>query len=73
MRAIVQDRFGPPDVLELREIDRPQAGNDAEAGEAVVRAGRGRRAGASSPRRPPSSAMRQLGEGHAQGKLVITV
>ena len=27
MKAIVQDRFGPPDVLELREIDEPQAGD----------------------------------------------
>ena len=28
MKAIVQDRFGLPDVLELREIDRPEAGDD---------------------------------------------
>ena len=28
MMAIVQDRYGPPDVLELREIDRPVAGPD---------------------------------------------
>jgi NADPH:quinone reductase-like Zn-dependent oxidoreductase len=28
MKAIVQDRFGPPDVLELREIDQPQVGDD---------------------------------------------
>jgi hypothetical protein len=33
MKAIVQDRFGSPEVLELREIDRPEAG----AGEVVVR------------------------------------
>jgi NADPH:quinone reductase-like Zn-dependent oxidoreductase len=26
MRAIVQDRFGPPDVLELRQVEQPQAG-----------------------------------------------
>jgi NADPH:quinone reductase-like Zn-dependent oxidoreductase len=26
MKAIVQDRFGSPDVLELREIDKPQVG-----------------------------------------------
>jgi len=28
MKAIVQDRFGPPDVLELREVDQPQVGDD---------------------------------------------
>jgi NADPH:quinone reductase-like Zn-dependent oxidoreductase len=33
MHAIVQDRYGPADVLELREIDRPIAG----AGEALIR------------------------------------
>ena len=33
MKAIVHDRFGPPDVLELREVDEPQAGD----GEVLVR------------------------------------
>jgi hypothetical protein len=28
MKAIVQDRYGSPDVLELREIDRPVNGDD---------------------------------------------
>lgn len=28
MKAIVQDRFGPPEVLELREIDQPEPGDD---------------------------------------------
>jgi NADPH:quinone reductase-like Zn-dependent oxidoreductase len=28
MKAIVQDRFGPPDVLELREADEPPVGGD---------------------------------------------
>jgi NADPH:quinone reductase-like Zn-dependent oxidoreductase len=33
MRAVVRDRFGPPDVLELREVDEPRAGD----GEVLVR------------------------------------
>jgi NADPH:quinone reductase-like Zn-dependent oxidoreductase len=28
MKAIVQDRYGPPDVLELRDIDQPLAADD---------------------------------------------
>lgn len=28
MKAIVQDRYGSPDVLELRDIDRPEIGDD---------------------------------------------
>jgi NADPH:quinone reductase-like Zn-dependent oxidoreductase len=28
MKAIVQDRYGSPDVLELREIDRPVVGDE---------------------------------------------
>src|SRR4051812_23537341 len=28
MKAIVQDRYGPPEVLELREVDRPVPGDD---------------------------------------------
>ena len=33
MKAIVQERFGPPDVLHLVDTDRPEAG----AGEVLVR------------------------------------
>ncbi|MFF7209840.1 NAD(P)-dependent alcohol dehydrogenase [Streptomyces sp. NPDC008238] len=33
MRAIVQKRFGPPEVLRLQDVDRPEAG----AGEVLVR------------------------------------
>ncbi len=33
MRAIVQDRYGPPDVLELREVERPAVGG----GDVLVR------------------------------------
>ena len=28
MKAIVQERYGSPDVLELREVDEPMAGDD---------------------------------------------
>jgi NADPH:quinone reductase-like Zn-dependent oxidoreductase len=34
MKAVVQDRYGPPDVLELREIERPAVGD----GDVLVRA-----------------------------------
>jgi NADPH:quinone reductase-like Zn-dependent oxidoreductase len=27
MKAIVQDRYGSPDVLELRDIDKPEVGD----------------------------------------------
>jgi NADPH:quinone reductase-like Zn-dependent oxidoreductase len=33
MQAIVQDRFGPPDVLQLREVDEPRLGD----GDVLVR------------------------------------
>src|SRR5919106_4940090 len=28
MKAIVQDRYGPADVLELRDVEKPQPGDD---------------------------------------------
>lgn len=28
MKAVVQDRYGPPDVLKLREVDKPPVGDD---------------------------------------------
>jgi NADPH:quinone reductase-like Zn-dependent oxidoreductase len=30
MKAIVQDRYGPADVLQLREIDKPRVVDDDE-------------------------------------------
>lgn len=33
MKAVVQERFGPPDSLRLRDVDRPHAG----AGQVLVR------------------------------------
>jgi NADPH:quinone reductase-like Zn-dependent oxidoreductase len=37
MKAIVQDRYGSPDVLELREVDKPVAADN----EVLVRVSRG--------------------------------
>ena len=28
MKAIVQDRYGPPDMLKLKEVDTPVAADD---------------------------------------------
>ena len=33
MRAVVQDKYGPPDVLELREVESPTVGD----GDVLVR------------------------------------
>jgi NADPH:quinone reductase-like Zn-dependent oxidoreductase len=31
MRAVVQERYGPPEVLELREVEEPRAGDSTRA------------------------------------------
>ena len=28
MKAVVQDRYGPPEVLQLREVDEPEIDDD---------------------------------------------
>jgi NADPH:quinone reductase-like Zn-dependent oxidoreductase len=125
MKAIVQDRFGAPDVLELRDIDQPEprerevlvrvraaSVNPADWYAMVgspwvarLQLGSASRRPAewawtwraannqdlaflqellaagtvtpvverSYPLRQAADALRRLGEGHAQGKLVITV
>jgi NADPH:quinone reductase-like Zn-dependent oxidoreductase len=54
MKAIVCERYGPPDVLEMRDIEVPAVTDD----DVPVRV---------------RAAMRFLEEGHACGKVVITV
>jgi len=45
MNAAVRDRFGPPEVVEVRELEAPA----------------------------PADSLRYLGDGHARGKVVVTV
>ncbi len=81
MKAIRRDRYGPPDVLELGDIDKPVANDDAVL--VRVRAASLNRlieAAKVSPvidRRYPLAdvpeALRYLQAGHARGKVVITV
>jgi NADPH:quinone reductase-like Zn-dependent oxidoreductase len=54
MKAIVYHEYGSPDVLELREIDKPVIDRRYPLSEAP-------------------EAIRYLEEGHARGKVVITV
>jgi NADPH:quinone reductase-like Zn-dependent oxidoreductase len=54
MKAIVYHEYGSPDVLELREIDKPVIDRRY-------------------PLREAPEAIRYLEEGHARGKVVITV
>ena len=36
MRAVVQEQFGPPDVLELREVEDPRTGDGTLAEHVAV-------------------------------------
>ena len=62
MKAIVQETYGPPDVLELRDIAKPLIGDDD-----VLILDR------TYPLRDVPEAIRSWERGHARGKVVITV
>lgn len=57
MKAIVQDTYGPPDVLQLRDIDRPAIGDED----------------VTYPLAEAPDAIRHLRDGHPAGKIVLTV
>jgi Zinc-binding dehydrogenase len=61
MQAITYRGFGPPDVLELREAERPEAGTVTPLVDRTY------------PLAEAADALRHLGEGHARGKLVVSV
>ena len=71
MQAIVHDRFGPPDVLQLisksssEELTALRELLEAGTVTPVVER--------AYPLPEAADALRCLGEGHAQGKLAITV
>ena len=66
MKAIVQERFGPPDVLQFADTDPPEAG-DGEAGKLTPVLDR------TYPLADTAEGLRRVEQGHARGKVVITV
>ena len=67
MKAIVRDRYGPPDVLELVDVDPPVVGDgDGDRGIAPVIDRRYSLA-------EVPEALRYLRDGRARGKIIITV
>jgi len=56
MQAIVQDRYGGPEVLITREIERPVS---------VIER--------TYPLSEAAQALGHVGEGHAQGKVTVTM
>ena len=73
MKAVVYEKYGSPDVLELREVKKPIPKDLAilkelvEAGKVVPVIDR------RYPLREAAEALRYLGKGHAPGKVVIIV
>ena len=79
MQAIVYTKYGSPDVLQLKEVEKPAPGANEDKKDLVFLKGL-LEAGKVVPvidRRYPLSevpdAIRYLEEGHARGKVVIDV
>jgi len=86
MKAIVCTRYGPPDVLELKEVDKPVIGSrklgsltmkpnqDLVFMKELIEAGKVKPViDRCFPLSETADAFRYYGEGHSRGKVAITL